>query len=91
MTFSTSPLDTVFAPPAKFAAEKRIPPAADVLPGVVTPDPPVTSIFPVIVAEPMIENEVVVADFEPDADADQPTARRAAMTELVTSVTVGDA
>jgi len=93
VTFNVSPDDTVLDPPVNAAAENKIPPVAAVSPTFVTPDPPVTTMFPVIVAEPVIEKDVVVADFEPEDAAVQPTLKRVldVMIPDVISVTVGEA
>lgn len=91
VTLSESEFATVFDPPENAAALNRTPPLAAVLATVVTPDPPATTILPVIVAEPMMENAVVAADLEPDEAAVQVIATRAAITLEVVSVTVGEA
>jgi hypothetical protein len=91
VTLSVSPLATVFEPPEKLAALIRTPPVAAVFPTVATPLPPETTMLPVIVADPMMLNEVAEADLLPAEAADQVIEMRLAMIEDVVSTTVGEA
>src|ERR1017187_3756588 len=80
---------TAFEPPLKAAPLKKMPPVPAVLAMTDPLEVAVTSIFPVIVAEPIIENAVVVAAFEPAEAADHATVGRVATIEEVISVTIG--
>ena len=84
-----SPEVTDLLPPENVAELNRIPPAPAVLPTVDPDAVAVTSMFPVIVAEPMILNVVVLADLVPADAATQVTVGRVATVALVISVTVG--
>ena len=93
VTFNVSPLETIFDPPEKLAADHKIPPAAVVSPTVATAAAlavAVTTIFPIIVAVPIIGKLVVVADFAPADAAVHPISNLLAIIALVTSVTVGE-
>ena len=89
VTFNVSPFETDFEPPVKLLEENSTPPVAEVLAMVVMPDPPETIMLPVTVAVPIIENDVVVADFDPLADALHATSNRLAIMLEVTSVMPG--
>lgn len=86
-----SPFETFFDPAEKAEELNKIPPDAAVLPTVLAPELPVTTIFPVMVAVPVMENEVVVADLAPPEAALHPMVTRVldVMMPDAISVTVG--